>query len=53
MRPGERRLGPEYTEFVTGWLPEIEELSVEIGEGEKPGGRELDVFVRDARGGRF
>ena len=42
----------EFKEFVTGWLPEIEELSVETREGEKPGDRELDVFVRE-RGDRM
>jgi len=41
----------EFTEFVTERLPEIEELSVETREGEKPGYRELDVFVRE-RGDR-
>lgn len=41
----------EFTEFVTERRPEIEELSVETREGEKPGYRELDVFVRE-RGDR-
>ncbi len=39
----------EFTEFVTERLPEIEELSVDTREGEKPGSRELDVFVRERR----
>ena len=42
----------EFKRFVTGWLPEIEELSVDTRPGEKPGDRELDVFVRE-RGDRM
>ena len=40
-----------FNEFVTLWLPEIEELSVTTRPGKEPGDREIDVFVRE-RGDR-
>ena len=48
------RLGEEFAdfiEFVTSWLPEIEELSVTTRRGKEFGDREIDVFVRE-RGDR-
>ena len=41
----------DFNEFVTLWLPEIEELSVTTRPGKEPGDREIDVFVRE-RGDR-
>ena len=41
----------DFIEFVTLWLPEIEELSVMTRLGKEPGSREIDVFVRE-RGDR-
>ena len=41
----------DFIEFVTLWLPEIEELSVRTRLGKEPGYREIDVFVRE-RGDR-
>ena len=41
----------DFIEFVTSWLPEIEELSVTTRPGKEPGDREIDVFVRE-RGDR-
>ena len=41
----------DFIEFVTLWLPEIEELSVTTRPGKEPGDREIDVFVRE-RGDR-
>ena len=40
-----------FIEFVTLWLPEVEELSVTTRPGKEPGDREIDVFVRE-RGDR-
>ncbi|WP_419914002.1 ATP-dependent nuclease, partial [Candidatus Poriferisodalis sp.] len=40
-----------FKEFVTLWLPEIEELSMRTRLGKEPGDREIDVFVRE-RGDR-
>ena len=40
-----------FNEFVTLWLPEIEELSVTRRPGKEPGDQEIDVFVRE-RGDR-
>ena len=37
----------DFIEFVTLWLPEIEELSVTTRPGKEPGDREIDVFVRE------
>ena len=41
----------DFNEFVTRWLPEIEELSVTTRPGKELGDREIDVFVRE-RGDR-
>ena len=41
----------DFIEFVTSWLPEIEELSVTTRRGKELGDREIDVFVRE-RGDR-
>ena len=41
----------DFIEFVTLWLPEIEELLVTARPGKEPGDREIDVFVRE-RGDR-
>ena len=41
----------DFKEFVTSWLPEIEELSVITRPGKDLGDRELDVLVRE-RGDR-
>ena len=41
----------DFNEFVTLWLPEIEELSVTTRPGKELGDRELDVLVRE-RGDR-
>ena len=41
----------DFNEFVTLWLPEVEELSVTTRLGKEPGDREIDVFVRE-RGDR-
>ena len=41
----------DFKEFVTLWLPEIEELSVTTRRGKELGDRELDVLVRE-RGDR-
>ena len=41
----------DFNEFVTLWLPEIEELSVTTRPGKELGDREIDVFVRE-RGDR-
>lgn len=41
----------DFIEFVTRWLPEVEELSLRTRPGKEPGDREIDVFVRE-RGDR-
>lgn len=41
----------DFVEFVTSWLPEIEELSVITRQGKELGDREIDVLVRE-RGDR-
>lgn len=41
----------DFIEFVTRWLPEIEDLSITTRPGKEPGDREIDVFVRE-RGDR-
>ena len=37
----------DFIEFVTRWLPEVEELSLRTRPGKEPGDREIDVFVRE------
>ena len=41
----------DFKEFVTLWLPEVEELSIRTRPGKEPGDQEIDVFVRE-RGDR-
>ncbi len=41
----------DFNEFVTFWLPEVEELSVSTRPGKELGDREIDVLVRE-RGDR-